>query len=232
MNRREVLIGLVGCGCWALSRVAIAQSFDLPGHCALEASFDLMRLSHRSSSGNKNLDRAMIAELRKVNRVFSIRPGYRYFDDRGSPNALALQRSLVRNTRGTVFFGLGLVQSELQEEFGGAAVAGIAAHEGTHIFQFFSSFIHRLHSTRSVRGMELHADFLAGYYFGMTDRTDQSIDSFGRSLFEKGDYKYNDQNHHGTPDERIEAMHTGYRLASRGASLSEAVEEGIIHVNG
>ena len=51
---------------------------------------------------------------------------------------------------------------------------------------------------------------------------------FGKSLMEKGDYDYNDPDHHGTPEERLEAMHKGYR--HRRLTLHEAVKEGIKHV--
>ena len=232
-GRRKVVASLLSCGtCCALPRLALAQLYQLPPYCAMEAGFDISRLHHLSSSGNRALDRAMIVELKRVNHAFAINPGYRYFDDHGGGNALALQRTLIRNTRGTILFGLRLVTSELGEEFGGAAVAGIAAHEGAHILQFFSHFIHRLAGDGTARSMELHADFLAGYYFGVTGRTDRSIDAFGSSLFAKGDYNYNDPGHHGTPDERLDAMHLGYREASRGTSLMRAVEVGIAHVAG
>ena len=230
-DRRRALAVILGCGaCCALPRLVLAQQYGLPPYCALDAGFDLNRISHRSSSGNPRLDRAMIAEVRKINRVFSIRPGYRFFDDGSSGNALATTRTVIQNTRGSVFFGLGLLQSELAEEFGGAAVAGIAAHEGAHILQFFSSFGHRLAGYGTARNMELHADFLAGYYFGAIGRTERSIDAFGGSLFEKGDYGFNAEDHHGTPEERLEAMHFGYREASHGAGLAQAIEAGLIHV--
>ena len=172
----------------------------------------------------------MIAEVKKINRVLAIRPGYRFFDDRMSPNALAWSGTVIRNTRGSVFFGLRLLDVELQQDFGGAAVAGIAAHEGAHILQFFSPVGRLLSQGRTARGMELHADFLAGYFFGATGRTERSIDVFGESLFEKGDYDFNSRDHHGTPEERLEAMHLGYREAERGAGLAQAVEAGLHHV--
>ena len=74
----------------------------------------------RSSSGNPRLDRAMIAEIRKVDRVFGISPAYSFFRD-ASANAFATPEQLVDfpGTRGTVAFGLNLVESELSAEYGG-----------------------------------------------------------------------------------------------------------------
>ena len=81
-GRRRALAVILGCGaCCAIPRMVLAQQYNLPSYCALDASFDLTRIAHQSSSGNRHLDRAMIAEVRKINRIFSIRPGYRYFDD-------------------------------------------------------------------------------------------------------------------------------------------------------
>lgn len=228
-ERRKVLLALASGLCCGWPQLIFAQP-DLPKYCALDANFQLSRLRHMSSSGNTTLDRALIAEVKKINRIFSIRPGYRYFDDTGQANALALSHTLIRGTRGTIFFGLTLIREELRQNFGGAAVAGIAAHEGGHIFQFFSEAIHVLRGGGSARNMELHADFLAGYYFGRTGRTDRSIDVFGESLFTKGDYNYNDPNHHGTPDERIEAMHRGY--GHRHHDLQSAVWNGVRYVTG
>ena len=227
-DRRRVLTAIAGGGlCCVFPQLTFAQP-RLPKYCTLDAGFEMSKLRHMASSGNKALDRAMIAEVRKINRVFTIRPGYRFFDDEGQGNALALSRTVIQGTRGTVFFGLSLVKEELKYKFGGAALAGIAAHEGGHIFQFFSSFLHRPERDDSARDMELHADFLAGYYFGRTGRTERSIDVFGKSLFEKGDYDYNDPDHHGTPDERLKAMHQGYRY--RHLHLQDAVGKGITHV--
>lgn len=230
MERRRVLTALVGGGvCCAFPQLLFGQ-YGIPNYCALDASFNMSMLRHTGTSGNRALDRALIAEVKKLNRVLGIRPGYRYFDDQGQGNALALSRTVIRGTRGTVLFGLTLIREELNNQYGGAAVAGIAAHEGGHILQFFSNFIHQLRSGGSAREMELHADFLAGYYFGRTGRTERSMDVFGESLFGKGDYNYNDPHHHGTPDERLEAMHQGYSHRRRG--LRHAVAEGINHVIG
>jgi len=205
-----------------------AHASGVPTFCSLESGFDVRRIRHFGSSGDQALDRAMIAEVRKINTAFGIRPGYRFFED-ASPNALAWNQTLVAQTRGTVFLGVNLIREELSARYGGAAVAGIAAHEGAHVVQFFSDGMARLAAGRTARDFELHADFLAGYYFGITGRTERSIDVFGNSLFSKGDYDFNDEHHHGTPDERLAAMHAGYRVADRGHGLGQAIREGIDH---
>lgn len=184
-------------------------------------------------SGDPRLDRAMIAEIRKVDRIFRINPAYTYFRDQ-SPNAYATTDNLVNypRTRGTIAFGLNLLRTELSTEYGGAAIAGIAAHEGAHIFQFFHpnrNLQQRLRGP-NARKQELHADFLAGYYFAATGRTERSLVVFANSLLHKGDYQYNDPDHHGTPTERVQAMRAGYRQGH--LNLEEAARRGIQYVLG
>lgn len=219
-----------GCACLAgITFFSAKHAQAAPKYCAIDASFDVTKFRRFSTSGNRRLDRSMIAELRKVNRIFEIRPGYAYIDDSDSPNAFAHSVAYRQNTRGSIYFGLNLIKSELGKPFGGAAVAGIAAHEGAHIFQFFSDFLGELQSGTTAREMELHADFLAGYFFAASNRTKRSLDAFGSSLFEKGDYDFNNEGHHGTPEERLEAMSKGYDTQSS-RSLNDAVQVGIEHV--
>lgn len=100
-----------------------------PQYCALDAGFDVTNFPRFSSSGDTRLDRALIAELRKVNRSFPVRPGYAHI---GAPNAFAHSVTYRAGTTGSIYFGLDLIRSELGHSFGGAVVAGIAAHEGAH----------------------------------------------------------------------------------------------------
>ncbi|HWJ73477.1 MAG TPA: hypothetical protein VNX29_09960 [Kaistia sp.] len=183
-----------------------------------------------ATSGDRQLDRALIAELRKVCRVFGINPGFQYLDDSSSPNAYATTDTYISNTKGTVLFGLGLVNSEIVNRYGGAAVAGIAAHEGSHIFQFYSTFLPKLQSGSTARPVELHADYLAGYYFKMTGRTEKSIESFGASLRRMGDFDFSNPSHHGTPDERVRAMLGGYKAGEDGLDRDQASDRGIDYV--
>jgi hypothetical protein len=179
-------------------------------------------------SGNRQLDNALIAEVKKVDQTFQINPGYRFLRDGNQPNAYASPETQVSGTKGTVLFGLTLLGNELQTEYGGAAIAGIAAHEGAHIVQFNSPSLRSRLSASTVKRIELHADFLAGYYFARTKRTERSLLVFGRSLFSKGDYQFNDRDHHGTPQERVAAMRAGY--ASADDDLNIATERGVAYV--
>jgi hypothetical protein len=76
--------------------------------------------------------------------------------------------------------------------------------------------------------MELHADFLSGYFLGTRKREDSTISVWaaGKTFYEIGDYQYNNRNHHGTPDERVLAAETGFKYGSRATSYAETFRAG------
>ena len=67
---------------------------------------------------------------------------------------------------------------------------------------------------RTVKRVELHADFLAGFYIGLRKREDPSLSvrAAGRSFEEIGDNHYYDRQHHGTPEERYYVTEQGFKI--------------------
>lgn len=213
------------------ARLASAQQATLPRYCSLDPNVDLRRYRARSSTGNPALDRALIAELRKIIRVFSVNPGFRIIDDEGQPNAFAVSTTMVPNTLGTVLFGLALITDQMAITDGGNTVAGIAAHECAHIFQFTSAYGARLTAgQRTAKALELHADFLAGYYLAVDRRTAMNVEMFARALYERADWNFNDPSHHGTPVERVNAAKAGYAAGRDGMTFSDAARTGLTFV--
>lgn len=229
-RRRVIAAAATACLCF-IPRLLPAQERRLPRYCSVDPDIDLRRFRARSSTGNGHLDRALIAELRNIMKVMPVSPGFRIIDDIDGPNAFAIDRTLISGTRGTALFGINLITEEIGPNRGGYAIAGIAAHECAHIHQFFSPHVHRLlKGQRTGVAFELHADFLAGYYMASKHGSDRNLSIFARSLYEKGDFDFNDVNHHGTPDQRVHAMESGFRSAHRGDSFEYAVQSGIDHV--
>jgi len=226
MDRRRFLLCLSAACSGVLSHTAFAQRMGAQG-CGIVRSLGELS-EHTSLSGNSDLDRALIAEVRKMDSAFGINPGYRFLRDGSHPNAYATPETFVEGTTATILFGLTLLQNELRTEYGGAAIAGIAAHEGAHVVQFRSPEVSKRLKGPTVKLAELHADFLAGYYFSRTNRTEKSLVTFGESLFSKGDYDFNDPQHHGTPKQRVAAMRAGY--GAKGYDLNQAVERGVRYV--
>jgi hypothetical protein len=52
----------------------------------------------------------------------------------------------------------------------------------------------------------------------------------GRKIYEIGDFDFNNENHHGTPDERKAAAEEGYRLGYDGSSFDEAFSTGVEYI--
>jgi hypothetical protein len=226
-TRRLLVLGLVAL---ATTKPALPQTI-LPIFCAnggpLPPGFSL-----HSSSGNRRIDDAMIAEIKKIVVIFPINPGFKFIDD-SSPNAFAVPDSYVPNTQGTVFLGLNLMNSEFASaDYGGVAVAGICAHECGHVFQMQNGYMQSL-AGPTAQLIELHADFLAGYYLGRDgSHSRDHVELFARSLFSRGDYNYNNQTHHGTPDQRVRAMHEGYSIGAQRTDVYQAGQYGANFVRG
>jgi hypothetical protein len=222
---------------WGLAQSALplvsggamgAPASGLPvGGCCLmhggEALFAQSRLGSVAQggpalegSGNSRLDRSLGMLLADLATKFKVRPGFGYFDDRGSPNALALPDSRLSASEGTVLFGREMLARYLGSTHGDMFIMGICAHEFAHVVQFFSGFYERLSRGQSTKKrVELHADFLSGYYIGLRkmDYTASELVALGRSWESIGDSSYTDPQHHGTAEERLRAVEQGYRFA-------------------
>lgn len=172
----------------------------------VHSAFSSLTLERCTS--NPTIDRAIQFEPNVLTDVFGLRPDFACFDDSASPNAFATKEQLLGRGDGTVLFGTNLLRSEIGSPFYDAAVVGIMAHEWAHILQLDQGIF------SPGKSMELHADLMAGWYLGWKAARGMrfNIDSFGRSLFAKGDYNFNHPTHHGTPNERIDAMHTGFQM--------------------
>jgi hypothetical protein len=220
-TRRTFVLGSASI---ALSTVVKAQP-AMPVYCAANLP-PPQNLKLHSSCGNPQIDRALIFELKQIATILPINPGYKYIED-PSPNAFAVPTSLIPGTQGTVYIGINLITSEFNNSpFGGVAVAGISAHESGHILQFQTGYAATL-AGPTAQLMELHADFLAGYYLGRSQaHSKEHVGIFAQSLFSRGDYDYNGQTHHGTPDQRVRAMNKGYDIGASNLGVSAAASVG------
>jgi hypothetical protein len=196
--------------------------------CAWNAT-DFGSYPRRSTSNNPDLDRAMIAELKRILEIIPVNPGFQFIEEE-NPNAFALKTSLIAGTNGTVLIGLRLLNVLLKESEGGVSVAGVCAHECAHIYQYYSEFYDRLNDGTKVY-LELHADCLAGYYMGKRkDITADQVKLFAQTLVRFGGYDYGNPKFHGSGGQRAAAMERGFMLAGRGASLQDAATDGESYV--
>ena len=187
--------------------------------CALDArgASAARRLGRISrSSGNRLIDRLYFVEADLMNRVARVRPDLAFIEDR-TPNAFAAPVSLFGSPYGTVLMGINLIRSESREGIMEPAPIMIMMHEWTHIKEFHTGARGR------IKSMELLSDAMAGWYLQGKAiwRATQNLPSFNwyramRSIYDKGDYEFNNPHHHGTPRERLAALKMGATLAGRG----------------
>jgi hypothetical protein len=117
-----------------------------------------------------------------------------------------------------------------------AVVGAVCAHEFGHILQFKRGLRgHRVFAGQpTVKRLELHADYLCGYFAGMRklQKPDFQAAVFATSRYAVGDTYFARRDHHGTPDERAAAAVRGFEVAYRERRrLDEAVQIGINYVS-
>jgi hypothetical protein len=189
-------------------------------------------VDRHEGSGDARFDQALGIMLADLAGRFQARPGFGFYDDNGNRNALALKESQLPGSQGTVLFGREMLATVLRDNaHGDMFVMGICAHEFGHIVQFFSAYHTRLtgaHST--VKLVELHADFLSGYYIGLrnVEYSSRELVSLGHAWKTLGDSDYTNINHHGTAEERLQAIEAGFTFARERPDfgIKEACEVG------
>ena len=188
-----------------------------------------------SNSGDRDFDYALAHTLAKISDVFSVLPGFAYYNDEDGANAYATRTSRLQKADGTVLFGQRLLKRLLATpESPDAAVAAVCAHEFGHILQFKLGLHRQVNEgQRTVKRSELQADFFAGYFAGIRkrERRDFPAAIFALTQFNSGDNMINDREHHGTHEERGAAITRGFDAAYRDRqSLAEAVEASVAYV--
>lgn len=189
-------------------------------------------------SGNQNLDYFLTNEYNKLVYCFGVKPNSFYILEDGSPNAFA--SSTISNNSlpdGTVVLGLKLTNTECNSSQSGTcvAMAVVMAHEFAHILDFKNHFVSGQPKTK-----ELFADYMAGVYLHTRELTYTFTDirEAANSIFTKGDTDFNSPQHHGTPNERMNALLAGYEFSRQkvangiyNISVYEAMNAAKIYLN-
>lgn len=166
-----------------------------------------------------NLDAAITIEINLLRQLWSVNPGVFYFDDGPNPNAMSSSLKTNPLMDGHIKIGWNLVLKECQELYTDCTVLPIIiAHEFAHTYAYFRSTVPG--TSRRIRYNnkkdELYADYLAGAY--MRHREVNFGGVFVPEVIEafmsRGDYDFNSPGHHGTPEERYDALMAGYEFVS------------------
>jgi hypothetical protein len=217
-RRRQFLVGTLS----ALLTGKELYSQDLIGGCGGDGLPNRQLLS---SSGDLEIDAAVIAELRRIVSTFGVNPGFKFIEGSGF---YMTSTAIVPDTQGTVFIGTDFLFGEIfASDIGGVAIAGALAHECGHIHQMQTSILSILCAATS-KNVELHSDFLAGFYMSASSRNEDSLQAFSNLMLRSGDTQYNNPRHHGTSEERFSAMRAGYEGGY--SSISEASWAGLVYL--
>jgi hypothetical protein len=201
----------------------------------------------RGGSGDRDFDFALAQTLVKIGAALNVLPGFAYYDDRSSPAAFATRETLLQRADGakvdgTVLFGRRLLsQTRVELESPEVAVTAVCAHEFGHILQTQCGLYDRRSSLHAAlvkgevtkRRVELHADFLAGYFAGIRKREKPDFPAaiFPVKLGSMGDNEFNKPEHHGTPAERAAAVVRGFKVAyEERRGVFDAVRSGVQYV--
>jgi predicted metalloprotease len=187
-----------------------------------------------SSSGNRAFDYALAHTLSHLTDMFGVLPGFTFFDDYKGENAFATPATKLRRADGTVLFGKRYFDSAMKEaESPEVHVLATCAHEFGHIVQYKHKLRPRLTAGQpTVKRLELHADFFAGYFAGARklQKPDFPAAVVAANRFRDGDFVTN-KSHHGTPSERAAACVRGFETAYRERrSFADAIGIGVNYV--
>lgn len=215
-NSTEPTGGFVGC-VWQGSGL---HSYELP--VARPSIYPIIQDPAIATT----VDRQLSAATDGIAQVYGVTGQAFYYDEDASPNSFAVP--IPSDSFGTVYIGRHLVAGEitrfLATEYGKKqftyGVTAVLAHELAHLVQFQHSI-----AEASVR-RELEADFIAGWFFSVLSVVDPNFTSNAgyldgvKALYDRGDYLFNQREHHGTPDERKAAFAAGY--SSQAPDVSRA----------
>lgn len=164
------------------------------------------------SSGYRSLDSIVIQEIINLQSFFQVKVDFFFLQEYYGSNAMYDPRCNY-NCNGSVFLGTKMLYEQLQKEHGIECVKAILAHEFGHCVQ------HIMGWKEAGKRVELHSDFMAGYYTGrMYNYDDEQVQSLFSEFYSIGDYNYWSLDHHGTKYERKCAFEEGYYFAKENFS--------------
>jgi hypothetical protein len=186
------------------------------------------------TSNKEGFDGALGRVLSMMSSEFGVVPGFGYYDDSAGENALATPLTRIRDTKGTVLFGIGLLDNLLSGRDGDIAVLAVCAHEFAHILQYETGEMDRINSRLPGYCAELYADFLAGYFLRLfrMERPSIGVQGVGVAWEGLGSSDFNKPGTHGTSRQRVQAIEAGYFFADKsGRNVDRVMSEAYDHVS-
>lgn len=236
LSRRSVLTGAAALSAAGICGVQAKAAGPMGGCFISPADFNAIRSSqafngsaaklfdrdkHLRTTGDKAMDKALDATIKKLSDLFGQVPAFGFYRESdypgvGAENAFATtENTAIPGTWGTVAFGTTLFEREMNKfDATGSTIVAVIAHEFAHIWAFRRGVMDDLNAGQpTVKRSELHADYLAGFFLGMRKRANSAIklQAAGDLFHRLGDNNFNSSNHHGTSTERVAAAERGFR---------------------
>lgn len=214
--RRRARPYLLASRLWAILVVAAWVGASSAAWADPQPRTETLRLSH--------LRKRLEGERKRLARAFGVDAELALFDDGDVPNAMAFGRQTSLGFWGIIYLGQTLLMSDLAHPAKGPdALLGILAHEFAHVLQ-----AQRACPLEGV-DRELHADFLAGWYWARRAGPAGRVSAVARALADRADAEplvagAAFGRDHGSALERITALLAG--VAARALRLEAAYEAG------
>jgi hypothetical protein len=183
-------------------------------------------------SGDPTFDRALAVTLQKISDTFSVLPGFG-FSERWGRNAFSFRSTPLSRDDGTVIFGNTLYREIMtRREHPEVGIVAICAHEFGHIAQYKHGIDNVLIVNQRVKRLELHADFMAGYFAAVRklEMPEFPAAIFAITAFGSGDNDFGAPQHHGTSTERGGAVVAGFQAGLAQENFTTALQTGVRYV--
>lgn len=224
MHRRQFIGGVLACGC-GMRRARADRTSRFRSGCRVRWSAQDAAASaqpgYEDTTGVARYDSTVKAALASVHQVIGREIDARLlFTDENNAHFTAGDKP----GDNVVAFGKALLDRLQGSDFT-LKVTCIAAHEVAHIFQFQDGYFDLAQDDATNRRNELMADYFAGCCLafivnggrrirrGVIEAKKPSVQAAFDLMFSLGDDHFSSPDHHGTKQERRDAVDNGYDFA-------------------
>ncbi len=220
---------------WAVAchSTAFGQVADLHEN-PLISNIDVRNDILSQDSGNNHFDRAFGRVIIHMANTFGVFPAIGYIKKPKTKDAVASE--IIRDISypdGTIALGQELVELSMNSN-NDTVLVWVSAHEFSHIFQNRNNLRHFFQNRCVPFAIELHADYLAGWYLTKYKRwvTASNLYSAGDYISRSGSTSYTSPGTHGFSRQRTEASEKGFEFGTQhsGSDISSASEAGIVYL--
>ena len=195
-------------------------SFHVFSQC-LQSGYNSNNIINNENKLSIETENTIYNEFKKLSQLFKLTIELKVIDYEDGPCYIPSIKTLIADK-----YFLNYV-SKLS--YGNERVKAILAHEFAHALQDKCGLYNLWNGGKKI---ELHADFLAGFYIGQSGLISKNkLTGFAQEFFERGDKSFFVVDPHGTPEERRCAFLEGYKVAVKyNFNLTQAYSCGVDYI--